>query len=261
MISVTNSSPVDALPVGLSKTLAQPKDDEVMTSLAPAAAEVVGWFKRQLHEGELSPGGKLPSERGLAEHLGVSRLPLREGLKWLQARGLVTIHHGRGAFVGADADASVIADALLPLMLLQSGGSSGRNELMSLWELIEPPLAAAAADSCAREPASEALAERFLASVSGKVADGQSAADVWQLHAKVVSLAGNRLLEVLHQALGMHIQRWLGSLEWSAQRVAEQRRLGLAYAQAVLTGNSDAARQAALDVIASLRREGEPVNR
>lgn len=49
--------------------------------------------------GKLQPGHRLPSERELAEGLGVGRGVVREAVKLLAERGLVTISPGRGTFV------------------------------------------------------------------------------------------------------------------------------------------------------------------
>ncbi|MHB1004718.1 MAG: FadR/GntR family transcriptional regulator [Chloroflexota bacterium] len=48
----------------------------------------------------LREGDALPGEREMCEQLGVSRSPLREGLRALQVAGAVDIRHGKGAFVG-----------------------------------------------------------------------------------------------------------------------------------------------------------------
>lgn len=53
--------------------------------------EIIEQFKRLLSSGELKPGDELPSERELAESMGVSRPPLREALNALQAIGLIEI--------------------------------------------------------------------------------------------------------------------------------------------------------------------------
>ncbi|MCD4718150.1 MAG: FadR family transcriptional regulator [Desulfobacterales bacterium] len=53
--------------------------------------EIIEQFKRLLSNGELRPGDELPSERELAESIGVSRPPLREALNALQAMGFVEI--------------------------------------------------------------------------------------------------------------------------------------------------------------------------
>lgn len=44
--------------------------------------------------GEMQPGEPLPSERKLAEVLGVSRPAVREGIQRLSAAGLVAVRHG-----------------------------------------------------------------------------------------------------------------------------------------------------------------------
>ncbi len=53
--------------------------------------EIIEQFKTLLSIGELKPGDELPSERDLAESIGVSRPPLREALNALQAMGFVEI--------------------------------------------------------------------------------------------------------------------------------------------------------------------------
>src|SRR5581483_2952331 len=49
--------------------------------------------------GELAPGARLPSERDLAEQLGVSRTTVVAAYQELEARGLVRGHVGRGTYV------------------------------------------------------------------------------------------------------------------------------------------------------------------
>lgn len=49
--------------------------------------------------GDLPPGGRLPSERVLAEQHGVARNTAREAIRQLAEEGLVTAVHGKGVFV------------------------------------------------------------------------------------------------------------------------------------------------------------------
>jgi GntR family transcriptional repressor for pyruvate dehydrogenase complex len=77
--------------------------------------------------GGLEPGERLPPERELCERLGVSRTVVREALNLLEARGLISIEHGRGAVVsGGNTDA--VRDAL---------GLILRVRPKVLWELLE----------------------------------------------------------------------------------------------------------------------------
>lgn len=50
-------------------------------------------------DGTLKSGKPIPSERQLAERLGVSRNILREALKELRGRGVIDTQHGRGSIV------------------------------------------------------------------------------------------------------------------------------------------------------------------
>jgi GntR family negative regulator for fad regulon and positive regulator of fabA len=50
-------------------------------------------------DGSYSPGKPLPSERQLAEHIGVARPPLRETLHRLATEGWLTIAHGKPTMV------------------------------------------------------------------------------------------------------------------------------------------------------------------
>ncbi len=54
-----------------------------------------------IQDGRLAPGARLPSERDLAEELGLSRTTVTTAYRELEARGLVRGHVGRGTFVCA----------------------------------------------------------------------------------------------------------------------------------------------------------------
>lgn len=70
------------------------------------AAEVQVQLRELVSSGAFQPGERLPSERDLMEALGVSRTAIREGLRGLEALGLVAIRHGSGAYVQDGADRS-----------------------------------------------------------------------------------------------------------------------------------------------------------
>ncbi|SDS79903.1 FadR/GntR family transcriptional regulator [Corynebacterium timonense] len=57
---------------------------------------VMAWVTSRLRSGELSIGDHLPSERALAEELGVSRNSLREALRVLEAMGMLQSATGSG---------------------------------------------------------------------------------------------------------------------------------------------------------------------
>jgi GntR family transcriptional repressor for pyruvate dehydrogenase complex len=62
-----------------------------------------------LHRGEIKPGTRLPSERELAEFIGVSRTVVREALNSLQMAGMVERRVGDGTYVASCVDLGQLA--------------------------------------------------------------------------------------------------------------------------------------------------------
>ncbi len=56
-------------------------------------------LEQRILEGSLRPGDRLPPERELAEQMGVSRPSLREGLRKLASKGLISSRQGGGHYV------------------------------------------------------------------------------------------------------------------------------------------------------------------
>jgi GntR family transcriptional repressor for pyruvate dehydrogenase complex len=56
-------------------------------------------IEEAIRQKKLIPGAKLPSERELCESFAVSRTALREALRRLSARGLISVRKGSGMFV------------------------------------------------------------------------------------------------------------------------------------------------------------------
>ncbi len=71
-------------------------------------------IEKLILRGILRPGERLPSERELAERLGVSRPSLREAVAELQDKGLLSTRAGAGIFV-ADVLGSAFSPALIRL--------------------------------------------------------------------------------------------------------------------------------------------------
>jgi len=60
---------------------------------------VAARLQSSIHSGELASGSKLPSERGICEQLGVSRVNARDALHFLEAQGLIYRLNRIGWFV------------------------------------------------------------------------------------------------------------------------------------------------------------------
>jgi GntR family transcriptional regulator len=70
---------------------------------APVHEQIERWFHDAFASGRFRSGDRLPTERELATHLGVSRMTLRQSLSALETRGLVVRRLGRsgGTYVGS----------------------------------------------------------------------------------------------------------------------------------------------------------------
>jgi DNA-binding GntR family transcriptional regulator len=70
------------------------------------AHEIADHVRRLIEGGVYPPGAPLRQEE-VASRLGVSRIPVREAYRLLEADGLVTLHANRGAFVTRPSDEEV----------------------------------------------------------------------------------------------------------------------------------------------------------
>ena len=61
-------------------------------------SQIADWIAAEIVAERFAPGQRL-NEKALSERLGISRAPLREALRMLETRGMVTITPQRGARV------------------------------------------------------------------------------------------------------------------------------------------------------------------
>lgn len=149
---------------------------------------------------KLQPGDKLPSERELAETLGVSRGSIRDAIRSLELLGLVEPRQGAGTIVR-----EVTADALVnPLANMLVRQREQVVELLDFRKMLEPPLAGRAATHASSEEISEL--EEILERQEAKLNKGNLAIDEdSDFHYTVALASGNtvvlKLLDVLMDML------------------------------------------------------------
>jgi DNA-binding FadR family transcriptional regulator len=103
-------------------------------------ALVASSISREIAQGRLKPGDKLPTEQILATTFGVSRNVVREAIAKLRSEGRVWSQQGRGAFVAASTNATVLS---IDHDALQSGDAfAGLFELRGILETQAAALAA-----------------------------------------------------------------------------------------------------------------------
>ena len=114
-------------------------------------ADIAAYLKRLILDGKLRLNDQLPSERELAEQLGVSRNSVREALRALELTGLVESRQGGGTFVRA-ADISVVKEPFTSVLLSQENVIA---DVLEARKLIEPLMAQQAAQNATDEQIAE----------------------------------------------------------------------------------------------------------
>ena len=108
------------------------------------------------------PGDCLPTERELAQQFDVSRTVIREAVSVVTAQGFLDVRHGSGMFVTPPDS----WNAMHPLILLATDRRTALLELIQARALLEPEVAALAAQRATAEDIA-ALAE--MVSLAGGV--------------------------------------------------------------------------------------------
>lgn len=193
--------------------------------------------------GEMQPGETLPSERRLAEVLGVSRPAIREALKRLAAAGLVEVRQG-GSTTVRDFRRTAGLD-LLPQLLMR-GGELDLAVVRSILEtrLHNGPKVAELAARRHGPETREALeaAVLALAEETDPVAAQRYALDFWDL---IVDGADSIAFRLMFNTLRATYEPALPALAAVMTGEVGQIDAYRALAEAVLSGDATAARDKA----------------
>jgi GntR family transcriptional regulator len=65
----------------------------------PLYAQIMEVLEREISSGRYKPGDQLPTQEALAEHFGVSLAPIKQALRELEERGIISTRQGRGTYV------------------------------------------------------------------------------------------------------------------------------------------------------------------
>ncbi|MEV4689395.1 FadR/GntR family transcriptional regulator [Microbacterium sp. LWH3-1.2] len=201
---------------------------------------VIHGIKAMIVDGSLSAGSRLPIEKELAAALGVSRGPLREGVRALVILGVLETRQGDGTYV-TSLDPSVLMSSLAFLADLRDPSTSG--QLLQVRRFLEVESAALAATCIDESGLSEleAILDRMDASTADLDAmdveafiDGDS-----EFHSRIAQATENPTLAA-----------FIDSLVGRTMRI----RIG----RAVREGGSIAATQAEHRAIVDQLRAGSP---
>ncbi|MFK5980325.1 MAG: FadR/GntR family transcriptional regulator [Rhizobiaceae bacterium] len=127
------------------------------------ADEVAHQIEALVLEGVLRVGDQLPGERELANTTGVSRPTVREGIKALEARGILESHHGGGTFV-SDVIGTVFSPQIISILPAHKKATRDYLEFRHEFEGSCAAFAALRATTLDRELFSDLMGKMELAS-------------------------------------------------------------------------------------------------
>jgi GntR family transcriptional repressor for pyruvate dehydrogenase complex len=110
--------------------------------------QIVQQVEESIQKGALKTGDKLPPERELAQQFGVSRTAVREAVKALREKGFVEAYPGRGTFI---METSAHPMRLSLDRMVKAGQAEGSRYLTEVREMMEPEIAALAAERAEAE--------------------------------------------------------------------------------------------------------------
>jgi GntR family transcriptional repressor for pyruvate dehydrogenase complex len=169
----------------------------------PISNEVAQVLVRHLLGGSYQPGQRLPSERALAESLGVGRSVVREALKSLTLLGLVEVRQGDGTFLQSS------GSNLLPISF-EWGLLLDEHQLLDIIEArteLEVVLAGFAAERRSEQDVQE-LGELLRGMRDAQDTTAFVTADV-AFHLCVARAAQNSILEQMLVSIQSLLRSWI----------------------------------------------------
>ena len=112
---------------------------------APGYRLLADAVEREILEGRLKPGDKLPTETEFATQFAVNRSTVREGIRLLEESGLVRREEGRRLFV-ARPETSALAQRMSNAMVMHAVTFRELWETMMALEPMAAELAAATSE-------------------------------------------------------------------------------------------------------------------
>lgn len=158
--------------------------------------EIVSQLQKMMVEGRYNPGDKLPSEREMAEILGVSRPSVREAITALAAMGILEVRPGEGTFVAHTSDRETIKSLAMILAIERNSLA----ELMEVRRILECEAAAMAAQRATEEDIE--LMEYLLGNMKDTAERREQSVEFdLQFHFAVAQATHNRVLHRLINTL------------------------------------------------------------
>lgn len=189
--------------------------------------------------GNIEPGEKIPSERNLAEVLGVGRSVVREALKSLTLLGLVDVRQGDGTYLRRPGSELLSQSIEWGLLL----GEQRTKDLIEARQHLEVLLAGLAAERRSEADLDELRSLLKQMGTASKNADKFVAADV-AFHVVVARAAGNSAIAGVMSSIRALLRVWISRVMSSGASFEPSMKEHAAILDAIEKGRPAAARKA-----------------
>jgi GntR family transcriptional regulator, transcriptional repressor for pyruvate dehydrogenase complex len=199
--------------------------------------EVTEQLLGYLLSGRIRPGTRLPSERQLAERLGVGRSAVREAIKSLSLLGLLEVRQGSGAYLSGH------SSDLLP-RVLEWGlllGEPSMRDIIELRHHLEVTAAGLAAERASTDDVQELRALVARMGEAGNDVPAYVDADT-EFHLRLAQAGGNAVLASLISNIGSLTRVWATRVLEHAGETASSLAMHAPIIDAVAAGDIEAAR-------------------
>lgn len=216
---------------------------------------IVEQIETLILNGILRDGGRLPSERDLADQMKVSRPKVREALKKLEDNDLIQIRHGEGAFI-APLVGTAMSPALIALYARHQDAFLSYLEFRTAQESFAAELAASRATKADKEILARTMDQLEQAHETNDTAASQKA-DI-TFHSAIIDASHNSLL--VHTMASIYAlteqnlfynRSFLRSIDGTGEQLLAQHR---DIFKAILSGDPQGASKAAKIHIAFVQR-------
>ena len=178
--------------------------------------KVIQYIDRLIWQGDLQVGSKLPTERAIAETLGIGRNSTREALSILHGMGMIERVQGSGNYISRDAGSSI--HRILRMMLAL--GTITGQEIAEFRCMMEKAVCLALFDqglSKEQQTYFEELLQRMEAASTEELLELDKT-----FHAKLILATGNPLFILLLQSVSELYQEQIAHVLQQADAIGRR---------------------------------------
>ena len=161
---------------------------------SPLQSEIIRFIQNYISDNGLKQGDKLPSQEQLITMIGVSRTSLREAVKTLEAKGVLTVLNGKGIYI-ADNHSEA-----LQFTLDLTEQKESLLELVDIRRALEREILRLAIQKATDQELEELGRIKDVLVAKYYRGENQTSED-WQFHSMIYSFARNKTMAKLITAI------------------------------------------------------------